>query len=91
MIGRLSQTGRKDVIDKYNKTMTRTDTQEIDPDEAEGPRVPGASSGHAPHPVREVVIADDIPRVDGGDDRGIQEDSGILPAPSTGAAPSVPH
>ena len=52
----LKPEGQEGCHQKYNKTMTRTESQEIDPGEAEGPRVPGASSGHDPPLVLEVVF-----------------------------------
>ena len=59
--------------------MTRTETHDIDPYEAEGTRVPGASSGHAPLLVPDVAIADDTSRDDGEEDHGVQVDCGIFP------------
>ena len=64
----LSHKGRTDVMEKYASAPIMTGP--IDPDEAEGPRVLGASSGHV-LPLEDVVeFIEPLPPVQEGDGYG---------------------
>ena len=62
-------------------------TGPINPDEAEGPRVPGASSGHVLPPEDVVELIEPLPPVPGEDGHEESEASGIHSAPHFGADP----
>ena len=65
----MSQKERKGMIEILKQGTYKLMRREIDPDEAEGPRVPGQSSGHAPAPaVAEEFIP---PAGDEGEDHAV--------------------